>query len=79
MGGSRPTKMTNLTERWVYVPIWIVFVAFGLPTALLWYGDRQRRTRPGHCQKCGYDLTKNESGVCPECGVEIPEAAAGKP
>ena len=23
------------------------------------------------CAECGYDLTKNESGVCPECGVEI--------
>ena len=26
------------------------------------------RTLPGHCSKCGYDLTGNESGVCPECG-----------
>ncbi len=22
----------------------------------------------GHCQKCSYDLTGNESGKCPECG-----------
>ena len=22
----------------------------------------------GHCQNCGYDLTGNVSGVCPECG-----------
>jgi len=22
----------------------------------------------GHCAKCGYDLTANTSGVCPECG-----------
>ena len=26
---------------------------------------------PGHCQKCGYDLTGNVSGVCPECGTEV--------
>jgi hypothetical protein len=25
---------------------------------------------PGHCQRCGYDLTGNESGICPECGTE---------
>jgi hypothetical protein len=25
----------------------------------------------GHCQTCGYDLTGNESGVCPECGSEV--------
>jgi len=23
----------------------------------------------GHCQKCGYDLTGNVSGRCPECGT----------
>ncbi len=25
---------------------------------------------PGHCS-CGYDLTGNESGACPECGKQI--------
>jgi uncharacterized paraquat-inducible protein A len=27
-------------------------------------------TPPGHCSKCGYDLTGNESGRCPECGSD---------
>ena len=26
---------------------------------------------PGHCQDCGYDLTGNVSGRCPECGKAI--------
>ncbi len=26
---------------------------------------------PGSCQKCGYDLTGNVSGVCPECGTGV--------
>lgn len=26
---------------------------------------------PGHCSHCGYNLTGNVSGVCPECGVEF--------
>ena len=25
----------------------------------------------GHCTKCGYDLTGNVTGTCPECGTEI--------
>ena len=25
----------------------------------------------GHCQQCGYNLTGNVSGVCPECGTEV--------
>lgn len=30
--------------------------------------------KAGHCQKCGYNLTENVSGVCPECGVVIEKA-----
>ncbi|HPM24999.1 MAG TPA: hypothetical protein PLP66_13915 [Phycisphaerae bacterium] len=31
-----------------------------------------RTPRPhGHCPKCGYDLTGNTSGVCPECGGAV--------
>jgi hypothetical protein len=32
-----------------------------------------RRSEPGHCLHCGYDLTGNVSGICPECGVAVPE------
>jgi hypothetical protein len=30
---------------------------------------RRRRTAGGRCPRCGYDLTGNISGVCPECGT----------
>lgn len=49
------------------VPLWIPFLLVGIPMAFLWWHDR-RRVPPGHCQHCGYDLTGNASGVCPECG-----------
>lgn len=26
------------------------------------------------CASCGYDLTGNDSGVCPECGTAVPES-----
>jgi len=29
---------------------------------------------PGRCSRCGYDLTGNVSGVCSECGWQIPAA-----
>jgi len=47
-------------------PLWIPFVFTALPTAYLFWRDR--RHPPGHCQRCGYNLKGNESGVCPECG-----------
>jgi hypothetical protein len=31
--------------------------------------------RPGHCPHCGYDLTGNVSGVCPECGQSARQTA----
>ena len=30
------------------------------------------RAREATCGQCGYDLTGNVSGVCPECGWRIP-------
>lgn len=30
------------------------------------------RQDPTHCGCCGYDLTGNVSGVCPECGWHLP-------
>lgn len=47
-------------------------------TAVAYYRWRMRIQRrpprgPG-CKRCGYDLTGNVSGVCPECGT-IREAA----
>ena len=35
-------------------------------------GTRKRAVRPtSTCPTCGYDLTGNTSGVCPECGTKI--------
>ena len=32
---------------------------------------RGRRASAGLCAVCAYDLTGNESGVCPECGTLV--------
>ena len=34
------------------------------------------RDRLGLCRACGYNLTGNTSGVCPECGTPIPSKRA---
>ena len=52
------------------IPLWIPFAIIVLPTAYLFWRDRCR-IPSGHCQKCGYDLTGNVSGVCPECGEKV--------
>ncbi len=48
--------------------LWVPLLIFLIPSVTLWWLDR-RRTPPGQCPRCGYDLTGNVSGVCPECGT----------
>ena len=54
------------------LPLWIPFLAFGIPSYILW--RRNRKPAPGHCRTCGYDLTGNISGKCSECGKAIEQA-----
>ncbi len=51
----------------IIAPIWMPFSITIAASVILFWLDR-RRTPPGHCKKCGYNLTGNVSGVCPECG-----------
>lgn len=58
------------TAKIPLVHLFIIFAA--CPTLVLIKAIRGRhRAKPGHCSKCGYDLTGNISGVCPECGTTI--------
>jgi hypothetical protein len=43
-----------------------VFFGYGLLVRHL-----AKRASAGHCARCGYDLTGNVSGICPECGHAI--------
>jgi len=52
------------------LPLWLVSCGSVVATGILWYAQRRGRP-PGHCQSCGYDLTGNVSGVCPECGQKV--------
>jgi hypothetical protein len=56
----------RVVGSWYFIPFWLPLVTITIPTAILWYRDR--RPPKGHCQNCGYDLTGNVTGVCPECG-----------
>lgn len=67
-------------QKGPYRTTWIVF-PFWLPTGLLTCvgtipvarGPVRRRWRRfrGCCESCGYDLTGNRSGRCPECGTRL--------
>lgn len=51
-----------------WLPLWIpLLLAVGGTAWLAW--RRRHCFPPGTCQNCGYDLTGNVSGRCPECGA----------
>ena len=66
-----------LRDDGIKIPAWfIVLLTAVLP---LWWvrGVRSKPGGPG-CLACGYDLTGNTSGVCPECGTPVAENAGVK-
>ena len=63
---QRGAEFTHLDVRF---PVWMALVFVAPVAGFLWWRDR--RYPPGNCQRCGYDLTGNTSGRCPECGTTI--------
>jgi hypothetical protein len=49
----------------------LYFSAIGLLAIAPLFGWQRRPPPPGFCQGCGYDLTGNTSGMCPECGENV--------
>src|SRR5947209_5088519 len=58
------------TVRWIGAGIGLPGVVWW---TVVWLNRWHLNDRPpaGHCRQCGYDLTANVSGVCPECGTPI--------
>lgn len=59
------------------IALWLLCVALGVyPVLILFRGPllRHRRRWKGLCPRCGYCLTGNVTGACPECGAETVRA-----
>lgn len=68
--------MTGWSEAYVTWFTQVVVVLIPAFHGAIWYalGRARKRIPVGLCMACGYNLTGNESGLCPECGEEIPKA-----
>jgi len=51
------------------IPHWLANLVAWPVFIVLW--RKCRKPPKGHCRKCGYDLTGNESGNCSECGEVV--------
>lgn len=66
--------------HWLFVavPLWAIMIVGWIPFAfyvIRSMGRHSRRTVHPTCH-CGYDLTGNVSGTCPECGSTGQRAAS---
>ena len=71
---KRLLKQKLLCVEVLRFPLWVPVVVLGTYPAIAFIRGplrRRRRRRRGECVACGYNLTGNVSGVCPECGTEI--------
>ncbi|MBN1511055.1 MAG: hypothetical protein JXB13_03495 [Phycisphaerae bacterium] len=60
----------------VALVVWRVYFPRRCPWCRQWQrAQAVRRWKRGHCVNCGYNLTGNVSGVCPECGTPIAREA----
>ena len=58
---------------YIYIPLWIPGVVFGLTFLAcrpLHFHRRRKRKKLGLCIECGYDLRASKER-CPECGTEF--------
>lgn len=80
---EHPTDGTSTETFWMYAVLDLLIAA--ALAALGVYAFRwlaralrafvaSRHPRPGCCVRCGYNLTGNVSGVCPECGRKVDSA-----
>jgi hypothetical protein len=71
---SGPGTPNNPASRYAMIAIPFAYPAGLLAAASAWSMVaimRRRRIGPNSCGKCGYDLTGNTSGTCPECGTAV--------
>jgi hypothetical protein len=65
----RPCKVNLTFSKWrmAYFPLYVLLPPLLVGAWLL----RGRRYKAPLCRHCGYDLTGNVSGRCPECGTPV--------
>ena len=70
-------KLTGIARLIVFAAVYVVIVAAALGIFAHYVTKRLKPRllselrRRGLCHECGYDLSGNTSGVCPECGAAV--------
>jgi len=75
VGGESATswrrQVTVVCQRWIAVTSLLLISISLIAFSGRRYVQSFLRKRAGKCVHCCYDLTRNFSGICPECGTKI--------
>lgn len=66
-----PRAVLDSLGTFVFLPLWILAAALGLPGLYLWHSARSRPEHRGLCETCGYNLHGLSTNRCPECGTSF--------
>jgi hypothetical protein len=55
----------------LWAPTWLLWAIFIYPPVWWFLRRGWHHAKPGLCTACGYNLTGNTSGTCPECGTAV--------
>jgi len=72
----------DMLTGWSGSALGVYFCVYGVMYAAAWMlyrrgrANRSKRVQARQCEECGYDLTGNVSGTCPECATPVPGRAA---
>ena len=69
--GWNGTGRVSMLVPWWLIPLGLAYPLWILVRHVHRTETRRVRRRLGLCRDCGYNLTGNESGVCPECGTAV--------
>lgn len=65
-----PTRVAVVVPCWFFLMLLLIIPGTRLFLSLRARSCRRRRLKAGLCWRCGYSLTGNHSGICPECGAQ---------
>lgn len=72
-----PIMLPQTGKLGFWIPLSMPYLLLLFSATFLFWKPTKRH-RPGFCSQCGYDLTGNKSGVCPECGERVSNPAQPK-
>ena len=73
-GYGLDVPVSDMTADSLMLPHWFLTLIIAiLPAVWIYKWRKRRKLGPNSCPGCGYDLTGNESGECPECGNSLVE------